>query len=372
MWMFRPDGVRKDYSDYETAMKNRRMQTLALSIVLSLIANLALALPPWKPKFKEMFVDDGPKSLQDAFADKVIGSCKVCHVNGESKKVRNPFGQSLDALIEGNASERLKAAGKDSAAAKKAMQAKIDKEFLAALDKVLKLPSSSGGGTYAARIKAGKLPFVPAPLNALSKEEAAAGWKLLFDGETAKGWNSWRTKKPLELGKWIVDDGALTLEQGGGDIYTTEAFENYELTLEWKTEGNSGILIRVDPSAGGAIYSVAPEMQIERTLGDRDTSTGALYDIYAVEGEPTIQSEGWNRVRIRMLDGTATHWFNGHKVYTYKIGSEDWNKRIAGSKWRNKDGFAETAKGHIGLQDHGAKVSFRNIKIRMLKSDSAN
>jgi hypothetical protein len=349
-------------------MRKPLAQALSILFVVSLLAASAQALPPWKPKFKEMFVDNGPKSLQDAFADNVIGSCKVCHVNGEEKTVRNPFGEALDELIEGSAGERLKAAAKDGDDAKAAMQEKLDKELLAALDKVLELPSPSGDGTYGERIKAGKLPFVPVPLNTLTEQEKAEGWRLLFDGKTAAGWNSWRTKRQLQLGTWIVEDGVLTLHKGGGDIYTAEAFEDFELELEWKTTGNSGILIRVHPEAGGAIYSVAPEMQINRRMGDSDTSTAALYDIYPVEGEKVIHPDGWNKVRIRMVNGEGTHWFNGHEVYSYKIGSDDWNKRIANSKWKNKKGFGETTKGHIGLQDHGAQVSFRNMKIRVLDS----
>jgi len=264
--------------------------------------------------------------------------------------------------------KRIKEAAKDGDDAKAAMQDKINKEFAVALDAVLKTPSPSGGGTYGERIKAGRLPFLPVADNTLTKAEKADGWKLLFDGKTAAGWNSWRTKKALQLNKWSVTDGTLALSRGGGDVYTAEAFENFELVMEWKTTGNSGILIRVDPSADGAIYSVAPEVQVERRMGNSKNATGALYDLYPVTGKKVIHPEGWNHVRIRMVDGVGTHWFNGHKSYTYKIGSDDWNKRIASSKWRNKKGFAKTAKGHIGLQDHGAAVAFRNIKIRVLKS----
>lgn len=209
-----------------------------------------------------------------------------------------------------------------------------------------------------------------APLNTLTAEEKADGWQLLFDGKTAKGWNNWRTKKPLELGAWVVEDGALTRKSGGGDIYTADAYENYELTLQWKTKGNSGILIRVNPVAGGPIYKVAPEMQIERKMNDSKTSPGALYDIYPVSGKKIIHSDGWNTVKIRIVDGVGEHWFNGEKVASYTIGSDDWNERIANSKWKNSKGFAETAKGHIGLQDHGAEVAFRNIKIREIKSEN--
>ncbi len=206
------------------------------------------------------------------------------------------------------------------------------------------------------------------PPNTLTEQEKADGWKLLFDGKTAEGWNSWKTKQPLELGQWVVEDGALTRESGGGDIYTAEAFENFELQLEWKTTGNSGILIRVNPAAGGAIYSVAPEMQIERSGGKGSTSAGGLYALYEIdcEGDKIIHPDGWNTVRIRMVNGHGTHWFNGKQVADYQIGSEDWKARVAKSKFKNAKGFGETAKGHVGLQDHGAKVSFRNIKIRSL------
>lgn len=330
-----------------------------------------LALPPWKPMFEEMYVKDGPQSLKDGFANNVIGSCKVCHVNGEEKTVRNPFGVALDKFIEGNAAARLKEAGEKGDDAKAKVQSQLDKELVAALSKVLKQPSPSGGGTYGERMKSGQLPFVPAAdgaasANTLTDQEKADGWKLLFDGASAAGWHNWRTKQPLELGQWTVADGALTLGKGGGDIYTEQAFENFELEMEWKTTGNSGILIRVNPQEKGPIYAVAPEMQIERRLGNSKTSTAALYDIYPVEGEATINADGWNKVRIRMVNGEGTHWFNGHQVYTYKIGSDDWKQRIASSKWKNKQGFGETAKGHIGLQDHGAQVSFRNLKIREL------
>lgn len=213
-------------------------------------------------------------------------------------------------------------------------------------------------------------PLASAEHNTLTAEEKKAGWKLLFDGKSAAGWSSWKTKKSLELGSWTVEDGALTLKKkGAGDIYTTDTYENYELTLEWKTKGNSGILIRVNPAAGGPIYKVAPEMQIERDAGKRSTSAGGFYALYevAVEGKKKINPEGWNTVKIRLVNGKGTHWFNGQKVAEYEIGSDDWNERVAKSKFKDWKGFAETKKGHIGLQDHGAEVAFRNVKIRKVK-----
>jgi hypothetical protein len=204
------------------------------------------------------------------------------------------------------------------------------------------------------------------PPNVLTEAEKKEGWKLLFDGKSLDGWMSWRTRKPLDAGGWKVIDGMLHHEKGGGDIYTAQAFENFELSMEWKTTGNSGIFIRVDADyKGGPIHDLAPEMQIDRK------NAAHLYALYPVKGELIIHPDGWNHVKIRMQNGHGTHWFNGEKLYEYQIGSDDWKERVANSKFKkNADRFGMKAKGHIGMQDHGAAVSFRNIKIHELPGGS--
>lgn len=142
-------------------MKSKVVYRVLLFVLCSSAGYPASAISPWKAKFKEMFVDQGSDSLQEAFADKVIGSCKVCHVNGEEKTVRNPFGIELDKRIEGNASERIKAAAAKGTEAKAMMQEQVNEEFLVAMKTVLALPAQSGGKTYGERIQEGKLPFVP-------------------------------------------------------------------------------------------------------------------------------------------------------------------------------------------------------------------
>jgi hypothetical protein len=93
-------------------------------------------------------------------------------------------------------------------------------------------------------------------------------------------------------------------------------------------------------------------------------------ELFVKAGPPSLQEAFADNVigrcKVCHVDGEGTHWFDGQQIYTYTIGSDDWQARIAASKWKNSAGFAETAKGHIGLQDHGAQVSFRNIKIREL------
>jgi hypothetical protein len=77
----------------------------------------------------------------------------------------------------------------------------------------------------------------------------------------------------------------------------------------------------------------------------------------------------WNSVRV-IADGRhMEHWLNGVKVVEYQLGSEDWNQRVAKSKFKDMKHFKDPPmKGHICLQDHTARLEFRNIKIRPLPS----
>jgi hypothetical protein len=48
-------------------------------------------------------------------------------------------------------------------------------------------------------------------------------------------------------------------------------------------------------------------------------------------------------------------------------GSEEWNAKLAASKFSKFPKFGKATEGHVCLQDHGNVVSFRNIKIREAK-----
>jgi hypothetical protein len=114
-------------------------------------------------------------------------------------------------------------------------------------------------------ITAGPLHGQPAAPNALSDDERAAGWMLLFDGRTLAGWRGYN--RPDLPGGWAIDDGALARVGPGGDIITIEQYGDFELALEWRVQGggNSGIFYRAEEGHAW-IYESAPEMQL---LDDR-------------------------------------------------------------------------------------------------------
>jgi hypothetical protein len=56
------------------------------------------------------------------------------------------------------------------------------------------------------------------------------------------------------------------------------------------------------------------------------------------------------------------------KYFEYVLGSEDFNQRVAKSKFGKMPFFAKSPTGYIVLQgDHG-QVSFRNVKVRPVES----
>ena len=212
--------------------------------------------------------------------------------------------------------------------------------------------------------------------NTLTEQEKKRGWELLFDGNDM---SQWRNFKEEGLNpEWVVEDGTMKLTGvGGGDILTRETFRNFDLRLEWNISegGNSGIFILVDEE-GERIYSHAPEIQIldNERHSDREIDShrsGSLYDMVVSHPSSHKPAGEWNKVRILFVDGFLQVWQNRVQTVNITIGDSTWNTLFQNSKFGDGldssfEGFAESTSGHIGLQDHGDPVAFRNLKIREL------
>ncbi|MBB1396463.1 DUF1080 domain-containing protein [Pseudoalteromonas sp. SG44-8] len=212
--------------------------------------------------------------------------------------------------------------------------------------------------------------FAKTPDNQLSKEEQSAGWQLLFDGKDMSHWRNFKSETLSP--KWTIDNGAMSLTKGGGDILTKKVYRNFDLQIDWKisTKGNSGIFVLADET-GSMIYSHAPEIQIIDNEEHPDNKidshlAGSLYDLFAAPTTAHKPANNWNSVRIRMQDKHLQVWQNGISTLSIVIGSTTWNTLVANSKFATWSNFAAAEQGHIGLQDHGDKVWFKNIKIKEL------
>src|SRR3954468_6682004 len=82
--------------------------------------------------------------------------------------------------------------------------------------------------------------FGATPPNTLTDEEKAAGWQLLFDGTSTKGWHVIGQSSEQTPG-WSAVDGELQLKRPEGkakslgkDIVTEREIGDFDLKWEWK------------------------------------------------------------------------------------------------------------------------------------------
>lgn len=209
--------------------------------------------------------------------------------------------------------------------------------------------------------------------NTLTDSEKQAGWKLLFDGQTLQGWRLYKQPTPPAEG-WRVENGELRKLHGvkGGDIITSAAFLDFELTWEWwiAPAGNNGVKYLVSEerqSAPGHEYQMIDDAKHPDALRGSKRMTAAFYDVLPPSpNKPTRPPGQWNQSRIRVKGQLVEHWLNGAKVLEYELESPAVQAAIGQSKFKDSPGFGKKIRGPIMLTDHNDEARFRNIKIREL------
>ena len=204
----------------------------------------------------------------------------------------------------------------------------------------------------------------------LQQHASSFAWQQLFDGRSLAGWRGYRQKSAPQSG-WNVRNGVLYCDGTARvDLLTEDKFENYELVVEWRTEadGNSGILLHADESTQKLAWN-APEVQIY-AVGKRDPGidhqAGALYALYPAIEESIQPPMTWNTTRVIAQGTRLAVWHNGVRICDARIGSDEWNKKVAAGKFSKRPTFGTRTSGHIGLQDHGKQTWFRSVRLRRI------
>ncbi|MDO8543884.1 MAG: DUF1080 domain-containing protein [Opitutaceae bacterium] len=200
---------------------------------------------------------------------------------------------------------------------------------------------------------------------------AAGEWQPLFNGRDLAAWKTYGKPDDAPVG-WAIEGDTLAWRKGAGDLATKELFGNFELELEWKISpgGNSGVMFGVDEKSTKPWHS-GVEIQVLDNGRHKDaknllTSAGALYSLYP-PAKPAAKPVGeWNTLRIRLEKRHVQTWLNGTLTIDAQIGSDDWNARVAKSKFAPFAQFARVHPGRILLQNHGNPVWFRSIRVRRL------
>jgi hypothetical protein len=148
--------------------------------------------------------------------------------------------------------------------------------------------------------------------------------------------------------------------------------------MEWKIAecGNNGLFFRAE-EGHPRIWTVSPEYQLlDNTCADDNEipthRAAANYDIHAPSEDATKPAGQWNQTRLVVDGARVQHYLNGVQVVEYEFWTNEWRQAVENSKFDPFDDYGMATAGPIGLQDHGDRVWFRNIKIRPLDRSASS
>lgn len=209
-------------------------------------------------------------------------------------------------------------------------------------------------------------------VHAAPQQSAAApsGWVSLFDGKTLEHWRGFKeTGVPVS---WGVEDGAITRVAAGPDLVSRAQYDNFEFEFEWRLPpgGNSGVMYHVSETAERT-YHTGPEYQILDNARHADgknplTSAGADYALHAPNHDMSKPIGEWNQSRLVVNHAHVEHWLNGMKVVEFELWTPEWTALVKGSKFNQWPGWGLNRTGHLVLQEHDARVQYRNLRVRRL------
>lgn len=195
----------------------------------------------------------------------------------------------------------------------------------------------------------------------LSQAQDSAAVYLL-DGNL----DHWTVANP---GAWELKDGVLgTTDKPGGYVWSKEKYENFELTIEYKTSEkcNSGLFFRTDPKnavQGGFEIQIA-----SAGIYDGKHVAGSLYGAQAPTESAGKPDGEWNTMTLTAKGPMIKVVLNGKTIVEANI--DEWttaNLNPDGTKNKFKTPLKDIPRnGHIGFQYHGQPVWFRNVKLKQL------
>jgi hypothetical protein len=189
--------------------------------------------------------------------------------------------------------------------------------------------------------------------------------RLVFDGQTPKGWMLC-DQKPLPK-EFVQADGLNPHGTGSYLVVHEQKHGDFVLDFDYKlTRGcNSGVFIRVS-NLSDPVYS-GIEVALDDTTGTGMHDPGALYDLVPPSTSAQKPAGQWNHMTITATGPRISVVLNGKEVSTIDL--DLWNtpgKRPDGSdhKFSNVAIGKLPRVGYLGFQDHGSDCWFKNIRIK--------
>ena len=263
-------------------------------------------------------------------------------------------------------------------------------------------PASPGGGV---------------PRYALTADERAAGWTLLFDGTNMDAWRDPKQMHPPG-DAWAIEDGCLAAKPHPlitEDLVSKETYQDFELAFDWKISpgGNSGVKYRIQefpillaaerqphgvkfedlvdaavkdhvtsrsvikPGEKAQIYVIGFEYQLIDNGRHPDAlrgplyQSGSVYSIFPPSRDVTRPVGEFNHSQLVLKGNHVEHWLNGEEVVDADLDSPPVKETLA-KRWAKDSPVYNLLVNQpkklcpISLQNHGDAVWFRAIKIRKL------
>ena len=230
-------------------------------------------------------------------------------------------------------------------------------------------------------------PLLPAALCALMlipivsagvAQKAEEGFTSIFNGKDLTGWvyGSRRGAENKSGRGYQVENGVIySTVEDGGNLYTEKEYADFVLRFEFRlTENaNNGIGIRAPLDADAAYAGI--EIQVLDDSGSKYTNLrpaqyhGSIYDMVPAKRGFQKPVGEWNAEEITARGRQITVTLNGATIVDANLDDVKDEATLAKhrdlSRPEGSRGIANT-KGHIGLLGHGARVEFRNFRIKEL------
>jgi len=216
------------------------------------------------------------------------------------------------------------------------------------------------------------------PAAATTAQRPEPGFTSLFNGKDLTGWvYGRRGGGENKSGKgYQIDNGIIySTKEDGGNLYTEKEYSDFVFRFDVRlTENaNNGIGIRA-PLEGDAAYA-GIEIQVLDDSGSQYTSLrpyqyhGSIYGMVAPKRGFQKPVGEWNSEEIRAQGRHITVTLNGTAIVDANLDDVKDEEMLKThrdlSKPEGSRGIGNT-KGHIGFLGHGARVEFRDIRIKEL------
>ena len=192
------------------------------------------------------------------------------------------------------------------------------------------------------------------------------GFVPLFNGKDLTGWVG-------SINGYGAADGVMFCKKGG-NLYTEKEYGDFILKFDFKFPpgANNGLGIRA-PLKGNAAYA-GMELQILDNTSPRYAKLqpyqyhGSIYGVVPAKRGFLKKPNEWNSQEVRAIGPKITVILNGTTIVDADL---DKVLEKGGPKLAKGHPGLKNKKGHIGWLGHGARVEFRNIRIKPMDGESA-